>query len=419
MRVIPKLSRAAIAVGGAALLSTAVACADFLEVKNPNVINSAEIDPVQDATTLANSAQQSHQSALGWLIMYGSWFTGETLVAETFPTRNEFGRRDVAAANGSHNGDVWFPLSQSISGNALVANLALPNPDTNINYVRAHTWLGYGFLLMAEQFCVGTTRSGAELDRNTMLDSAIANFTVAITKATANGTATATTLGNVSRVGRARARLARGLTADALTDATSVPANFVFNFNHLDDPGNRTRLSNRMWQFTFDRGSITVAPAFQVSDPRVTYLLPGTGPGRHQLAAQDPNSGPFVIQQKYPAYTSPIRVASKLEADYIAAEINGNAAQLALINARRTVAGLGNYTGPTDDASVLTEFMRQKHMDFYLEGQRFGDWRRVPAAVTNVPVPGSTYFKPGFAPVGNQTCYPLPLAETDNNPNLP
>jgi hypothetical protein len=43
----------------------------------------------------------------------------------------------------------------------------------------------------------------------------------------------------------------------------------------------------------------------------------------------------------------------------------------------------------------------------------------VPAAVTDVPVPGSTYFKPGFAPVGNQTCYPLPLAETDNTPNLP
>lgn len=415
MRVIPKLSRAAIAVGGAALLSTAVACADFLEVKNPNVINSAEIDPVNDATTLANSAQQSYQSALGWLIMYGSWFTGEALVSETFPTRNEFGRRDVAAANGSHNGDVWFPLSQSIAGNALVANLTLPNPDTNLNYVRVHTWLGYGFLLMAEQFCVGTTRSGAELSRDAMLDSAIANFTVAITKGTANGTATATTLANVSRVGRARARLGRGLTADALADATSVPAGFSFSFTHLDDPGNRTRLSNRMWQFTFDRGSISVAPAFQVSDPRVPYLLPGA----HPLAAQDPNSGPFVIQQKYPAYTSSLRVASKLEADYIAAEVNGNAAQQALINTRRAAAGLPAYAGATDDASVLTEFMRQKHLDFYLEGQRFGDWRRVPAAVTDLPVPGSTYFKPGFAPVGTQTCYPLPLAETDNNPNLP
>ena len=34
------------------------------------------------------------------------------------------------------------------------------------------------------------------------------------------------------------------------------------------------------------------------------------------------------------------------------------------------------------------------------------------------PVPGSTYFKAGFAPVGNQTCIPLPITETDNNPNF-
>ena len=30
-----------------------------------------------------------------------------------------------------------------------------------------------------------------------------------------------------------------------------------------------------------------------------------------------------------------------------------------------------------------------------------------------------TYWKAGFAPVGNNTCYPLPISETDNNPNFP
>ena len=69
--------------------------------------------------------------------------------------------------------------------------------------------------------------------------------------------------------------------------------------------------------------------------------------------------------------------------------------------------------------SILIEFMRQKNLDFWLEGQRFGDWRRNPTAVLDVPVPGSVYFKPGFSAVGNQTCYVLPLAETDNNPNFP
>lgn len=415
MRSYTNIPRTAARVIATAALASVAACQGFLEVEFPNVIDRSAIDPVQDAQTLANSAQQSWQSALGWSIMYGGWFTGEAIVSETFPTRNEYGRRDVTEANGSHNADVWFPLSQALAGNHLVAELELPNPDTNINYVRAHTWLGYGFLIMAETFCEGVSYGSGLLSTNVMLDSAIANFTVAITKGTANGAAAAVALANVSRVGRARANLQRGNTTAAVADAQAVPAGFTFSFNHIDDPGNRTRLSNRMWQFTFDRGSISVPAAYQVSDPRVPYLLPGD----HPYAAQDPNSGPFVVQQKYPGYTSPLRVASKLEADYIEAEVGGTADQLVFINDRRADNGLPPYAGAADAASVLTEFMRQKHLDFWMEGQRFGDFRRNPAAVANVPVAGATYFKPGFAPIGNQTCYPLPLAERDNNENIP
>ena len=396
-------------------LAASVACSDFLSVKNPNVIDASTIDPTADATTLANSGQQNYQSALGWLIMYGSWFTGEAIVAETFPTRNEYGRREVLAANGSHSGDVWAPLSQAAASNHFVLGLTLPTPDTNINLVRAHTWLGYSFLLMAEQFCQGAVYGGPALTTAAMLDSARANFTAAITKGTANGTTGAVALANVSRVGRARANLQAGNTTAAIADAGTVPAGFSFTFAHIDDAANRTRMSNRMWQFTFDRGSISVAPAFRVTDPRIVFGAPGT----HTLSAQDATAGPFWIQRKYPAYTSTLRVASKLEADYIAAEAGGTATRQAHIAARRSANSLPVYSGATDAASILTEFMRQKHLDFWLEGQRFGDWRRNPTSVTDVPVPGSTYFKPGFSQVGNQTCYVLPITETDNNTNFP
>lgn len=410
-----RFSRATARLAGTAALLASTACSDFLTVKNPSVIDAGAVNPVDDAVTLALSGQQSYSSALGWLIMYGSWFTGEAQVSETFPTRNEFGRRDVLAANGSHSSDVWFPLSQAAAGNSLIIKLALPTPESNISYVRAHTWLGYAFTLMAEQFCQGVVAGGPLLSTNDMLDSAIANFSVAITKGTANGTAAAVQLANVARVGRARANLQRGNKSAAATDAASVPAGFTFSFTHLDDPTNRTRLSNRMWQFTFDRGSISVAPAFRITDNRIAYRVPG----QHSLVAQDPNSGAFVIQQKYPTYASPVRVASKLEADYIAAEAGTTADQLALIAARRTFGGQAAYAGATDAASVLSELMWQKSLDFYLEGQRFGDWRRNPTAVREVPVAGATYFKPGFPVIGNQTCYPLPLTETDNNPNIP
>ena len=399
----------------AAALIASTACSGFLEVENPNVIDVGVIDPLQDATMLANSGQQSYSSALGWLNMYGAWFTGEADVAETFPTRNEYGRRDVTAANGSHNVDVWSPLSQAAVANHFVIELDLPNPTTNINYVRAHTWLGYSFVLMAAQFCQGVVYGGPALTTAIMLDSAIANFNSAITIGTTNGTAAAVALANVSRVGLARALLQNGRAAQALVAAQAVPAGFTFSFTHVDDAGSRTRLSNRMWQFTFDRGSISVAPAYRVTDTRIAYRAPG----QHTLAAQDANAGPFFIQQKYPAYTTSMRVASKLEADYIEAEAGGSTGnRLALIALRRTAGGLGAYVGPVDAVSVLTELMTQKHRDFWLEGQRFDDFRRNRANVLNVPVAGSTYFKPGFAPVGNQTCYPLPSAETDNNDNF-
>lgn len=406
--------RSAARRAAAATVLASAACSGFLEAPNPAVIDAGEVDPVADAPTLSNSAQQSYAVSLGWLVMYGGWFTGEIDVAETFPTRNEFGRRAVAVANGSHTTDVWGPLSAAAAGNHYVLTLPLPTPETNINLVRSHTWLGYSFLLMAEQFCQGTVYAGPALTTADMLDSALANFDAAITKGTANGSAAATTLVNVARVGRARALLQDGQAAAAITAANAVPAAFSYSFAFGDDLTNRTRVSNRMWQFTFDRGSISVAPTFRVADTRVAYLAPGT----HTLAAQDANAGPFYVQQKYPGYTSALRVASKLEADYIAAEAGGTATQATMIATRRTAAGQPVYAGPTDASSILTEFLRQKHLDFWLEGQRMGDFRRHPANVTGVPVTGAAYFKPGFAPIGNQTCYPLPSSETDNNPNF-
>lgn len=389
-------------------------CADFLTVKNPNLINASAIDPIADAPTLAASAQQNFAQAYGSFAMYQSWFTGEALVAETFPTRNEFGRREVLEANGSHNGDLWGPLSVSLSSNAQVLDLELPEAGSNINLARAAAFKGYSFVLMAESFCFGVAQESRALTTAEMLDSAIASFNTAISVGTANASATGVSLANLARVGLARAQLQAGNGAAAAAAAQSVPDGFEFNLNYVDDLANRTRLGNRLWQFTLDRGSISVAPAFQVDDPRVPFLPPS----EHSLSPQDAGTGDFYIQQKYPGFDSPMRLGSKLEADYIAAEVNGTAAQLTLIAARRAANDQPVYSGPTDAAAVLTELMEQKGRDFYLEAKRMGDFRRVPAAVLNVPVPGTEYFKPGFAPVGNQVCWPLPLQEIDNNPNI-
>lgn len=423
--------------GAAVLFLGGASCTDFLTVPNPTLIDAGAINPAADAPILANSAQQNFATSYGLLIMYAGWMTGETQVAETFPTRNEFGRRDIVNTNGSLSADVWTPLARTLSEARFVLALSLPTPATNLVRAQVALYSAYGFLFMAEHFCGGAVGGGPLILTAAMLDSAVANFSIAISigraAAAAPGALAATVTlanqyANIAFVGRARAQLQAGRPALAAQDADSVSAGFTYSLPYVDDLANRTRLANTMHQFTRDRGSIMVAPAYRTgstvalgglggrADPRVTWVN-GAGLG---FSAQDASSGTFFVQRKYTGYADGIRLASKLETDYIKAEATGGTAgQLALIALRRTAAGDTAYTLPVTASGVLTELMNQKAFDFYLEGKRLGDLRRNPANVTNAPTPGAVYFKGGFPVNGSRVCYPIPNTETDNNPNHP
>lgn len=400
---------------GTLLVLGATACTkDFLNVTNPDVIDAATVDPTSGATTLALSAQQNFATALGLLSVYSGWFTVEANVSDTFPTRNEFGFRQISDLNGSLNTDVWAPLSLAAASTKTVLDLTLPSPTSNINIARAATFRGFSVLMMATDFCTGALSGGPELTTAQMLDTAVYWFDQAISVGTANASADGIALANASRVGRARAKLQKGDKAGAATDAAAVPAGFVFNLKYTDELANRNRLSNRQYQLTFDRSSISVAPFFRTTDPRVPFKAPGVS----TLNGQDAVPGGFYEQTKFNNYAASQRLASKLEADYIAAEAGTTQQQLALIAAQRAANGQPAYSGPTDAASVLKELYLQRSFEFYLEGRRLGDYRRSPASVSGMPAAGDPYFKPGYANTGNQTCYPLPRVERDNNPNM-
>jgi hypothetical protein len=399
------------------LLVGAAACSDkFLAVTNPNVIDASTVDPTSGAATLANSAQQNFATAVGWLSMYSGWFSGEANVSDTFPTRNEFGFRLIVPENGSLLADVWQPITLAAASTKIVLDLTLPTPTTNINIARAATFRGFSILYMATDFCTGTLSSGPELTTAQMLDSASYWFGKGIDVGTANATAEGIALANAARVGRARAKLQKGDNAGAAADAAATPAGFVYNLRYTDDLSNRTRLSNRIYQFSYDRGSISVAPGFRATnDPRVTYYAAGAGTAQ----PQDVVPGGYFQQRKFDGYAASYRLASRLEADYIAAEASGDVpTMLTLINARRAANNQAVYAGAVDKASVMTELYNQRGLEFYLEGKRLADFRRSPTSVSNITPAGATYFKPGYANTGTQTCYPLPRQERDNNPNM-
>jgi hypothetical protein len=307
-------------------------------------------------------------------------------------------------------------------------------PESNINIARLYLTSAFASLNMAESMCTGVIKKGPaaptpELTTAQMLAHAIERFGQAISAGGANGTATGASIADAARVGLARAHLFAGNASQAASAAGGVAANFVYNANYIDDPGNRGRLGNTVFAFsgrTANRESGVVGPEWRAigkgqtttslyadqveGDARVSWLYNGK-------TSQD-GVHPYVFQTRHDGWGAPLVVASGLEARYIAAEATGSLAdRLALINERRAANGQDPFAS-ADANEVLTELLDQKGRDFWLTSRRMGDWRRNPNNVRYIIDPSQPYYKPDVGPMGSQTCFPLPYAEYTRNPDI-
>ena len=402
-----------------AMIPSLTACdLNFFEVENPNVIDAASVDPVADGTIFSRSAFQTLAQAFGsGFIVYTAWFTNEAWVGDTFPTRNEYGRRLIDDRNGTHNGEVWVPLTRAISQAEQVLEILDGEAGQELNLARAAMTSGFGLTLQGEAFCEGTMRGpggepGPLMTPNALLETAIQRFDQAIAfGGSASGTE-ATNIVNASKVGKGRALLQLGRKAEAAAAVNGIATSFVFNVPYVDDSGNRGRLGNGVYFYSAggSRESLVVPPHYrEMNDPRVTFVDAGRN-------AQD-GVLRFWSQRKFDNWAANIRLASGLEARYIEAEAGSAAAMLAFINQRRAAGNQAPIT-TTDATALLAELMAQRSRDFWLEGHRMGDWRRNPNSVPNILQPGNNYYKPEVGTVSNQTCFPLPFAERNANPNI-
>lgn len=405
------------AVALAAVIAT-VGCTDsFFEVSDPDILEANNIDPEKDGVVLARSAFQNLVDAYGDHIVYSAWWSHEARVGDTFPTRNEFGRRFLDDTNGTLNGEVWSPIARAATTGEQAYGILKDKPGIGLA-VAAFTE-GYAMLLMAETFCEGTvaastTEPGPKLSTTQMLDLAVERLTAAKTEAAKLTGAEATGLAGAAQVGIARAYLQAGKKTEAAAAAKLVAASFNYEFKYVDDAANRGRVGNNVWNFTTARQSLVVPPEYRAiadaGDPRIKY-------DDAKRFAQD-SELQFYRQQKFPGYGTAIRLASGLEARYIAAEAGGSIGeQIALINERRAVGKQAPFDSG-DAAAVLAELMEQRARDFWLEGKKTGDYRRNGHAVPYVIPDGAEYYKPGVGTMGNQKCYPVPNAEKQNNPNF-
>jgi hypothetical protein len=400
-----------IAAGAAAL--ALAGCS--LDVSNPGIIDASTFDPLADARTLSLSAQQNFYDAYGELINSTALYSGEVWTGAVRQESNDIGRRAIVDTNIDLNGSFWSPLQLVLATNDQVVDVleGAADFDTNINVARASMWAGFALSLMGEIFCQGVIAVGPPLSPAQTLDSAIVRFQRSSQIAAAITGAEATKILIASRVGLARAYLQKGDNANAAQTAALVPADFVANAIYVDDPQSRGRTANGVFVTSTLTSQIVAGDYRALDDPRVPFEDANTN-------AQDGRNRLF-RQRKYTAYTSPIRVASGLEARYIAAEAQlkqGNgAAALTLIAERRTVGGQGAFSGTGADA-ILAELMGQRARDFWLEAKHLGDALRNPAATPLVPPADVPFYKPEQGNFGPLTCLEVPFVEKTNNPNF-
>jgi starch-binding outer membrane protein, SusD/RagB family len=391
-----------------------VACSNFdrlLAVETPSRLGEASFLTPSNAALISASAVADYECALGAYAVVSGLGAGEFVDAIQTAARWNYDRRNVVATDalystsGCEGIGVYTPINTARYTNDQAVKMIegwtdaqVPNRQRLIALNAALA--GYSLVLLGEGFCEGTINVGPSQTPAQLFDSAEARFTRAIAAAT---TANEQNVLNLALVGRARARINRGLTAGAAEDAARVPAGFVYNATADANAGRR---NNRVFQQNNQAFSVTVAPSYRnLNDPRVVVT------DINRLAADQVNR--VWTQGKYASLTASFPIATYVEAQLILAEARGAATGLGILNALRARAGVGLPPLPatSDFTAALVE---ERRRELFVQGNRWYDVRRF--NLPQNPATGTQYPKGGV--YGDQRCWPLPDAERLANPNF-
>lgn len=295
----------------------------------------------------------------------------------------------------------------------------VPDAENSPELALVSLFAGYTKVTLADLFCaLAFNGEGPELTPAETYQQAITDFTEVIEAANADAE-----IQNAAYVGRARAHLQLGNTDQALQDAQQVDRGFEYTPNAFST--NSQREENDLWNMLTDSQRFTVDPRYR------TMTIDDTGtPDPRVDVFQNPED-PFGIDgstpqfqaEKYSSPTSPIRIASWVEAQYIIAEIEGGQTAVDIINDVRDVQGIDADFASSDPTEIRDKVIDERRRSLFLEGQRMGDLRRYQETFDNLPPFGQ--FPTGeFADVDppseyeDGVCFPLPDAERETNPGI-
>lgn len=393
------ISRATRAIGGIAIFTLTLGACDTLdralEVETPSRLPASELESPDNAELLVSSAQRDLECAYGSFIIASGLVAGELQDGSQTASRWDYDRRTIrpeqtpyasTSCEGAYGLYTPLNIARFTGDNATMRLEGWTDEEVDNRQeliARAANYSGFALTFLGETFCSAAIDVGPELTSPEIFAEAEARFTKALDAAQAAGNAD---LVNLAYLGRAKARLGGGDMLGAKADAQQVTAGFVYNATY--DAANG-RQFNRVYDFNGQGTSVTVAPAYRnTGDPRV----PVRDSGR---TSADQNTDLWV-QMKYTSLDDPIPLARYEEAQLIIAEVDGTMTPAALA--------------------------QERAYEFFLEGRRFGDIRRLGLAYE--PAPGLEYPVAAASPKGGTyvdlpgKCLPLPDAERFNNPNF-
>lgn len=456
-------------VFGAAVFATA--CDEFLTASNPGLIQETRLADTALVELMANSAIGALQDVYSWMADYGSVYTDETRNHGTFFEEGLYDQRRLQPDNGTLSTFHYAPLMRARwLADSLTARMRAIYGDSatrDLRVARSYAIAGFDLVILGEYFCEVPVsgpgeRYSAPLKPDSLFGLAMVRFDSAIKIAAASKAANqrvtagaslalaqrlilgADSVRNFALVAKARAALNKGDKPLALSTAQQVTAMggaTEFEYRVYYNENTALGLINR-FQPDFSGGagvairSITGTRFVGLDDSRVPHPINATN---GQPLAEAITGGNWVVPNAGASFSTfnntktgadftnstSIRIASMLEARYIIAEAGGagganlgGQSNIAFVESRR--ATFPSTTTPTavTAANYTASLMEQRSRDFFLDGHRMGDLRRYRNKnATNLWETGAMY---GTATTfGDQTCWPMNVAEITNNPMVP
>lgn len=413
--------RASLLIGFALTLLLGAGCSGVLNVELPGRIPTDLLGDPITAPTLAASVTADFECAFSNYIASTTLLSDQFLGASGNLSAKNWGTRKINEDDTSNEQTscvgslgAYTPMqtarfqADDILGRLQAWTDAQATVPLAPLRARVAAYGAYAYTLLGEGFCA--MRFNKEKVIHTpaeVLATAESKFDAALALVNAMSAGTAKTeLLNLVYVGRARVRLDRGNGAGAAADAALVTQGFEFFVTRSVDAD--TRL-NDAWTTLSEFGHGSVAPQYRAltvggqPDPRVEVAA-GPDVGLPPKAF-DGVTDLYVITNKNFSRGDPMRLASYVEAQLIRAEVLKGATAVGIINARRTELQLPQYTGATDDASIMALVLDERNREFFMEGgQHYNDLLRFHIA-----------WKVGNdqngVPYGHTTCMPLPQDE--------